>query len=1038
MLYNKNNDDNLSLELFQNPTSEYRGTPFWAWNCKLDKDELLRQIEIFKKMGFGGVHIHSRSGMSSQYLGKEFMDLVKQCEKKAERESMLLWLYDEDRWPSGYGGGFVTKTKKHRKKYLTFTMSIPENYYSFSETKESNLFPALLACYDVVLNNSNEIDSYKRIGIHENAKGEKWYALLNIAAVNDPRYNNQNYVDTLSSEATDNFIQITYEAYKKCIGEKFGKTVPAIFTDEPQFQEKGVFPFADSKNNIIIPWTTDFSDTYKAIYKKDILDFLPELFWELPCGAVSQIRYWYHDHVCERFTKAFVDRCGAWCKNNNIMLTGHMKFEPTLWTQTYHIGEAMRAYRAFDLPGIDILCDWIELTTAKQAQSASRQYGCPGVLSELYGVTGYDFDFRGYKFQGDWQAALGVTVRVPHLSLVTMKGSAKRDFPGSINYQTPWHERFSYVEDHYARLNTALTRGKAVVNVGVIHPIESYWMHYGPNDVTSPIRQQMEDNFSNITNWLLFGLIDFDYISESLLPNQVNSISNKLSLGAMSYSTIVVPCCETLRRTTFEALKNFKSKGGNLIFVGICPKYIDASPTEEIKELYDSSVVIMNDKNSLLNALKDERVIDIKTTTGKRTDNLLYTLKEDGDSKWLFVAHGKKYNGYDNHLDFLESLSRQHTGIQNISICVHGCYKPLRYDTLSGNISNLSYETKNDKTYFNYTLFEHDSLLLKLVPTKEDKLQIIEPKYEVIDTIDFREKVDYSLSEPNVYLLDTAEHALDNSLFEKEEELLKIDQSYRRILNFPDATGNSIQPWAIETENTEHHLNLRFKFDSEIEIENCFLGVEEAEHIELNNKVVPIKQDGYYVDQLIRKIPLSKIVKGTNVLTVKIPFTARLSAEYCYLIGNFNVRVEGVKKTITEPTNQIGFSSIVNQGMPFYGGNITYKVIINTPDCTLKIRTSDYKGAAVSVKIDGSEVGVIAYEPYILTVHNIKSGNHIIEFVLNGNRFNTFGSMHNSNKYDTYYWPNHWYTTGSNWCYEYKTKDIGILSSPVIEICKSN
>ena len=46
-------------------------------------------------------------------------------------------------------------------------------------------------------------------------------------------------------------------------------------------------------------------------------------------------------------------------------------------------------------------------------------------MSELYGVTGWDFDFRDYKFYGDWQAALGVTLRVPHLSWMSMEGEAK-------------------------------------------------------------------------------------------------------------------------------------------------------------------------------------------------------------------------------------------------------------------------------------------------------------------------------------------------------------------------------------------------------------------------------------------------------------------------------------------------------------------------------------------------------------------------------------------------------------------------------------
>lgn len=109
-------------------------------------------------------------------------------------------------------------------------------------------------------------------------------------------------------------------------------------------------------------------------------------------------------------------------QKHNIALTGHMMEEPTLRSQTAALGEAMRAYRSFELPGIDMLCDSHEYTTAKQAQSASHQFGREGVMSELYGVTSWSFDFRRHKLQGDWQAALGITLRVPHLSWVSMKG----------------------------------------------------------------------------------------------------------------------------------------------------------------------------------------------------------------------------------------------------------------------------------------------------------------------------------------------------------------------------------------------------------------------------------------------------------------------------------------------------------------------------------------------------------------------------------------------------------------------------------------
>ena len=87
-------------QLFANPGALYRDTPFWAWNCRLDGEELHRQIGIFKAMGMGGFHMHARTGLATPYLGPEFMKLVRQCVDDAKSQSMLAWLYDEDRFPS--------------------------------------------------------------------------------------------------------------------------------------------------------------------------------------------------------------------------------------------------------------------------------------------------------------------------------------------------------------------------------------------------------------------------------------------------------------------------------------------------------------------------------------------------------------------------------------------------------------------------------------------------------------------------------------------------------------------------------------------------------------------------------------------------------------------------------------------------------------------------------------------------------------------------------------------------------------------------
>ena len=349
MLYKKNSSPKLDPQLFRNPGSEYRGVPFWAWNCRLEQKELEWQMEVMKKMGFGGVHMHVRTGLDTPYLGDEFMGHIRGCVDKAKQENMLAWLYDEDRWPSGAAGGLVTRDKQYRARYLLFT---PTPYCGMIDKIENSTAAAgrtengeLLACYDVELDRDGYLVSYRTIGAEEPALHHKWYAYLE-QPLESGWYNNQTYVNTLDKKAMDRFIEVTYEAYNREISEEFDGVVPAIFTDEPQFSRKSTLRFATERADVKLPWTDDLPETFAAAYGgEDLLAGLPELVWERADKAVSVLRYHYHDHVCERFTQAFADNCGAWCREHGIALTGHMMEEPTLHSQTAALGEAMRAYR---------------------------------------------------------------------------------------------------------------------------------------------------------------------------------------------------------------------------------------------------------------------------------------------------------------------------------------------------------------------------------------------------------------------------------------------------------------------------------------------------------------------------------------------------------------------------------------------------------------------------------------------------------------------------------------------------------------------
>ena len=474
MLYEKNKNKQLTESLFRDPTAEYRGTPFWSWNDEIEADECLRQTAIFREMGFGGYHIHPRAGLVTPYLGEQFMSCVKACVEDAKKTDTLCWLYDEDRYPSGFAGGAVTKDGRFRRRGLLFTTKKRAEDAVYSEGRQCG-GARLLATYAVRLR-FGKLRSYKRLEEGEKGGGKRFYAYLVVDEPTDG-FNQAGYVDTLCKEALDAFADYTYGAYEKCVGKEFGRTIPAIFTDEPQMKFVSPFRSALCPKEATIPWTDDFADTYKAAFGADVLDTLPELFFDGKLPSIPRTRFCYHTHRTERFAEAFSDNLGARAEALGIHLTGHLMEEPILSSQSAAVGETMRHYKNFGLPGIDMLCGRHEYTTAKQTESVVRQNGKEGMLCELYGVSRWAVEFGKFKEEGDWLACLGVTVRVPHLSFYSMRGEAKRDYPPSIFYQVPWYLKFKAIEDHFSRLNTALSRGKALNEVAVIHPIESYFLN---------------------------------------------------------------------------------------------------------------------------------------------------------------------------------------------------------------------------------------------------------------------------------------------------------------------------------------------------------------------------------------------------------------------------------------------------------------------------------------------------------------------------------------------------------------------------------
>ena len=96
---------------FQQPASEYRPFVRWWWNGdKVEADELVRELNLLKEAGIGGVEINpiafptycdSVGKASLQWLSPEWINMLKVCFDEAKKLDMTCDLLVGSGWPFG-------------------------------------------------------------------------------------------------------------------------------------------------------------------------------------------------------------------------------------------------------------------------------------------------------------------------------------------------------------------------------------------------------------------------------------------------------------------------------------------------------------------------------------------------------------------------------------------------------------------------------------------------------------------------------------------------------------------------------------------------------------------------------------------------------------------------------------------------------------------------------------------------------------------------------------------------------------------------
>jgi len=1011
--HEKGDKTRMDLSEFKNPEKRYRPSPFWSWNDHLDPEELRWQVREFADKGFGGYFMHSRVGLATPYLSPEWMNCIRTCLEEGRKANLESWLYDEDKWPSGFAGGFVpAKSDEYRARSI-----------QIEEIKEEDLpkaldDPATLGVFHIDPSSPTRMREFKRIQRPIKVEAERrLFAFKAKAAARTNWYNGESYVDLLNPETTEEFLRITLDAYAREFTKDFGEFMPGIFTDEPNYV-----------GGKLIPWTGAMAEYFQKMNGYDILDKLPLLYYE---GEGSRkVRYDYWKTITKRFIEAFSRPYGERCAAYGIDMTGHYLYEDNLDAQIRHAGAAMPHYEYMQLPGIDHLGRNINNPlTLKQCSSVAHQFNLTRILSELFGCSGHSMTFEDQKWIGDFHLALGITFFCPHLTLYTMKGDAKRDYPPTFSYHQPYWEHYKLINDYFARASYLCSQGRFYAEILVLHSIGSAWATFSPNlqDSDAPHRKY-NDALVKLQDDLLALHWDCDFGDELILSRHGRVEGKEILINESAYKVVIVPPSLTWSSETVKLLTEFLQAGGKMLFVGEIPKLVDGEDAEAVwSDLlkHPSVEQVSAERETIDDALEKKvpRSISITEGKGNEIEEILVHHRVEGTRHIYFLANKSRVKRYDAVIKFSARGE-----VTEWFMC-DGSVRPVKAVTKRGEtVVEAAFHPTGSRAYVIDTSKppRHGGSLPKV--TIEEEIMKLAAEWG------------FQRLHPNSLVLDFCEYSLGGGEWSKTTPIWKVRLAAWRKAGLEKYAG--IQPWVLKSKNVKpsesFELHLRTIFRSEVTDKKISLVIEKAPlwKLSVNGKPVSTKVKEWHWDKEFGKMDISKHVKeGENLIDLSCTYDSDVPVEDMYLVGDFGVKkISEFEYVLTGEPKTLRNGDWVEQGYPFYAGTMRYKMSFTLREeeggsrRRVRIRLPEAKGTLFLVKVNEKGPVPICWHPFEADATDIvKTGVNRLTIDVVGSLRNTFGPLHHKGG-DLYLVGPASFVDESNWVEAYQLSPYGLIN----------
>lgn len=974
-------------QLFADPPSEYRSAPLWDWNEQISEEGIDFQMNEFKKAGIGGVFVHPRPGLLTEYLSEDWFHLFDYTVQKGKELGMNVWIYDENSYPSGFAGGHVPAEMPDSYKHGTgLSMEIQQQL----NVVVSDTLAVVLKKTDAGFENITAIAG------QENGRMGTFYIFRKTYPGKSPWYGGFTYVDLIYPGVTEKFMDVTMtKGYEKNSAD-FGQTLKGIFTDEPNLE-------AAMGRGSVLRWTPDLWDAFQQRWGYDLKVNLPSLVEET--GNWKKVRHDFYELLVELFVDRWAKPWSKYCDEKNLDWTGH--YWEHGWPEPTDGMDEAAFYIWHQMPGVDMLGNRLDSAglggqfgndrAVRELLSAANQAGRTRTLSETYGGGGWEMNFETQKRLVDWEVVLGVNFVNQHLSYYSLNGVRKFDYPPSFSYHEPWWEHYKLMGDYIGRISMAMSSGQQINTTLVLQPNTTAWMYFSRKD-KNPAINDIRTGFKNFVYRMEQHHLEYDLGSESVLK-EIGSVEGKqFRVGKRDYSLVVIPAeMENIDQITFNLLQKYLENGGKVLSFNPKITLLDGTESNKVAELtakYPENWIVSNNLND--------------TATSKLLARDEFTMNDFTKNGMLY--HQRRVLDDGQLLFFVNSHTSQKATAE---ITVEGEYVS-KLDLVSGEIYSYPAKTENGKVTFQVELDPVGSALFTVSNKKTDEPQYMlgsgtETKVESIGNVSVKRESD------NIMMV----NYLD----------MKTTKSDKKDVYFMDALiglfeENGVEmgnPWQhkIQYKKTWLELDTLFSNDSWFEASYHFningdLDVAAMKSIRavierpelwkvfINGNEVSKTKGKYWIDKSFPEFAIGEFLKpGKNTLTIKAP-RMHILAEVMpvYLLGDFLVKPAKQGFEITGGAIE-SLGSWREAGLPFYSQKVSYSekfAISKTNNSVYKVKLKKWNGSVAEVFVNSQSAGLIAWQPDELDVTPLlKEGENEITVKVTGSLKNTFGFFYQKN-----------------------------------------